>query len=91
MKTHLLNCLRCENITSMNDDRVLSDFGRIVLVQPVIVFREVTLLWDPELDGVVLHSEHQEPETAEESEDQGDDDDWDGLLTCHNTQPDINN
>ena len=73
----------------MNDDRVLSDFWRIVLVQPVIVFREVALLWDPELDGVVLHSEDQEAETAEESEDQGDDDDWHGVLTCYNTQPDV--
>ena len=75
----------------MNDNRVLSDFWRIVLVQPVIVFREVTLLRDPELDGVVLHPEDHEAQTAQESEDQGNDDDWHRLLTGHNTKSDINN
>ena len=48
---------------------MLSDFWRIVLVQPVIVFREVTLLGNPELNSVVLNPEEQEAQAAEESED----------------------
>ena len=48
---------------------MLSDFWRIVLVQPVIVFREVTLLRNPELNSVVLNPEEQEAQAAEESED----------------------
>ena len=49
---------------------MLSDFWRIVLVEPVIVFREVTLLRNPELNRVVLNPEEQETKAAEESEDQ---------------------
>ena len=70
----------------MNDNRMLSDFWRIVLVQPVIVFREVALLRNPELDGVVLHPEDHQAQTAQEGEHQGDDDDGHGLLTGHNTK-----
>ena len=55
----------------------------------MIVFREVTLLRNPELDSVVLNPEEQEAQAAEESEDKWNDDDWHGLLTGHNTEPDI--
>ena len=52
----------------MNDNRVLPDFWRIVLVKPVIIFREVALLRNPELNRIVLDPEKQEPKGAEESE-----------------------
>ena len=75
----------------MDDNRVLSDFWRIVLVKPVIVSRKVTLLRDPELDRVVLHPEDQQSQAAQEREDQRYDDNWDRLLTGENTKPDIEN
>ena len=75
----------------MNDNRMLSDFWRIVLVQPVIVFREVALLRNPELDGVVLHPEEQESKATKESEDKRNDDNWDRLLTGHNSKSDMEN
>ena len=90
-KTNLLNCLGCQNIITMNDNRVLSDFWRIVLVKPVIVFRKVTLLRDPELNRVVLHPEEQESKATKESEDKRNDDNWDRLLTGHNSKSDIEN
>ena len=90
-KTDLLNCLGCQDIITMNDNRVLSDFRRIVLVKPVIVSRKVTLLRDPELNCVVLHPEEQETKATKESEDKRSDDNWDRLLTGHNSKSDMEN
>ena len=90
-KTDLLNCLGCQDIITMNDNRVLSDFWRIVLVKPVIVSRKVTLLRDPELNRVVLHPKEQESKATKESEDKRNDDNWDRLLTGHNSKSDMEN
>ena len=75
----------------MNDNRVLPDFWRIVLVKPVIIFREVALLRNPELNRIVLDPEKQEPKGAEESEGEWNGDNWHGLLTGHHAKPEIDN
>ena len=67
---HLLYCLRGEDVLSMDDDGVLTELRRIILVQPVVVLGEVTLLRDPELDGVVLHLDEVQPRRPEHGDEQ---------------------
>lgn len=60
----------------MDDDGVLTELRRMVLVEPVVVTGEVALLRDPELDGVVLHLEEVKPRRPQHSDQQRDQDHW---------------
>ena len=60
----------------MDDDGVLTELRRIILVQPVVVAGEVTLLRDPELDGVILHLDEVQPRRPEHGDQQRDQDHW---------------
>ena len=55
---------------------MLTELRRIILVQPVVVAGEVTLLRDPELDGVVLHLDEVQPRRPEHGDEQRDQDHW---------------
>lgn len=66
--SYLLYGLRGEDVLSMDDDGVLPELRRVILVQPVIVACEVALLRDPELDGIVLRLD----EVQARGPDQGD-------------------
>ena len=52
----------------MDDDGVLAELRGVVLVQPVVVLGEITLLGDPKLDGIVLSSYEDQTDTTEECE-----------------------
>ena len=43
---------------------MLPELRWIIFVQPVVVRREVTLLRDPELDGVVLQLDEGQPDAS---------------------------
>ena len=51
-------------ILPMDYDRMLPELRWIIFVQPVVVRREVTLLGDPELDGVVLQLDEGQPDAS---------------------------
>lgn len=60
----------------MDDDRVLTELWRVILVQPVIIASEVALLRDPELDGVVLHLDEVQTRGPQHGDQQRDQDNW---------------
>ena len=60
----------------MDDDRVLTELWRVILVQPVIIASKVALLRDPELDGVVLHLDEVQTRGPQHGDQQRDQDNW---------------
>ena len=74
--SHLLYGLWGEDVLSMDDDGVLPELWRVILVQPVIVACEVALLWDPELDGIVLRLDEVQSRGPDQGDQQRDQDNW---------------
>ena len=85
--SHLLYGLRGEDVLSMDDDGVLPELRRVILVKPVIVACEVALLRDPELDGVVLRLDEVQPRGPDQGDQQRDQDNWHRMGGGPDTEP----
>ena len=67
---YLLYGFRCEDVFTMNNDRMCSELWRIVLIEPVVVFGKVTLLRNPEFDSIVFYLDETKTNAAQRGDEE---------------------